>query len=131
MVGAKAMRTAQSLSRILPNVRGSSTAKRNLLSSVAHSQLLYAAPIWQPLLDNRVDSDVPIKGDYTAHMKAAQRQMALRVAGAYRTVSFEAATLIASIPYIMLLVKERCVAHKEPITEQALREARKETMMVW
>lgn len=98
MVGAKAIKTAQSLSRILPNIGGSSTAKRQLLSSVVHSQFLYTAPIWQPLLDHRVDSDIPIKGDYAVHMKAAQRLMALRVTRAYRTVSFEAVTLIASMP---------------------------------
>lgn len=43
--GQKATRTAQALSRILSNIDGSSTAKRKLLASVAHSQLLYAAPV--------------------------------------------------------------------------------------
>lgn len=36
-VGAKAMETAQALSRILPNLKGPTTAKRKLLSSVVHS----------------------------------------------------------------------------------------------
>lgn len=76
-VGSKAMKTAQALARILPNIGGSSTAKRQLLSSVVHSQLLYAAPTWEPLLDRRADSDIPIKGDIAIHMKAAQRLMAL------------------------------------------------------
>lgn len=130
-VGAKATKTAQALSRILPNIGGPSTAKRQLLSSVVHSQLLYAAPIWQPLLDHRADSDIPIKGDYAVHMKAAQRQMALRVTRAYRTVSFEAVTLIASMPPITLLAKERCIAHRAPNRHEALKTARKETIKEW
>jgi len=60
--GAKAMKTAQASSRILPNCGGSSTAKRRLLTSVVHSQLLlYAAPIWEPLLDHRADSNIATK----------------------------------------------------------------------
>lgn len=76
-VGAKAMKTAQALSMILPNIGGSTTAKMQLLSSVVHSQILYAAPIWEPLIHCRADSDIPIKGDAVSHMKAAQRLMAL------------------------------------------------------
>lgn len=45
-VGAKAMKIAQALARILLNVGGLLTAKRKLLASIVHSQLLYAAPIW-------------------------------------------------------------------------------------
>jgi len=130
-VGAKAMKTAQALSRILPNIGGSTTAKRQLLSSVVHSQILYAAPIWEPLLHRRADSDIPIKGDAASHMKAAQRLMALRVTRAYCTVSYEAATLIASMPPINLIAKERSEAHKATNRAQALREARKETMLTW
>lgn len=44
-VGAKATRTTQALSRIFPNIEGTSTEKRKLLMSVLHSQLLYAAPV--------------------------------------------------------------------------------------
>lgn len=76
LVGAKAMKTAQALSRILPNVGGSSTSKRKLLTSVVHSQLLYSAPIWEPLLSTRAGSTTTIKGDTAKHMKAAQRLMA-------------------------------------------------------
>jgi len=128
MVGAKATKTAQSLSRKLPNIGGSSTAKRQLLSSVVHSQPLYAAPIWQPLLDHRADSNVTIKGDYAVHMEAAQRLMALRVTRAYRIVSFEAVTLIASMPPITLLAKERCIVHRTPNRQETLMNARRETI---
>jgi len=79
VIRQKATRTAQALSRILPNMGGSSTAKRKLLASFVHSQLLYAAPVWEPILNHRPDSVVPLKGDTAKHIKSAQRLMALRV----------------------------------------------------
>lgn len=57
--------------------------------------------------------------------------MALRVTRAYRTVSYEAATLIDSLPPITLLAKERCTACKALNRKEALKEARKETNRVW
>lgn len=130
-VGAKAMRTAQALTRILPNIGGSSTAKRKLLTSVVHSQILYAAPIWSPLLYHRPNSTVPIKGDVAKHIKSAQRLMALRVTRAYRTVSYEAVTLIASMPPIKLLAKERIAIRNATDKCQTARDARKDTMKEW
>jgi len=41
----KATRTASALSRLMPNVGGPSHNKRKLLTSIVHSQLLYATPI--------------------------------------------------------------------------------------
>lgn len=130
-IGHKATRTAQALSRILPNIGGSTTAKRKLLASVVHSQLLYAAPVWEPLLDHRPDSVVPLKGDTAKNMKAAQRIMALRVTRAYRTVSFEAVTLLAAMPPIMLLAKERTAVQNANNKSQALQDARRGTMVTW
>lgn len=126
-VGAKAMRTAQALARILPNVGGSSTSKRRLLTTVVHSQILYAAPIWAPVLEYRVDSNTVIKGDVAKHIKAAQRLMALRVTRAYKTTSYEASTLIAAMPPILLLAKERAETH----SGKSKQEARKELMRDW
>jgi len=61
-------------------------------------------------------------------MKDAQQLMALRVTRAYCTVSYEAATLIAPMPPITLIAKERSITHKATNRAQALRKARKETM---
>lgn len=55
-VGTKALRTAQTLSRIIVNIGGLSTAKRKLMASVIHSQLLYVASVWAPILDYRAGS---------------------------------------------------------------------------
>lgn len=131
MVGAKATKTAQALSRIMPNVGGPSTSKRKLVTSVVHSQLLYAAPIWVPLLDKRPNSVIPIKGNTAKHIESAQRLMGLRVTRAYRTVSFKAATLVASMIPITLLAKERITAHNSTHKRQSLEDTRKDTMMMW
>ncbi|KAF0715677.1 Uncharacterized protein FWK35_00027935 [Aphis craccivora] len=125
IVGAKATKTAQAFSRILLNVGGSTTSKRKLLTSVVHSQFLYAAPIWAPALGYRPDRNVQIKRDTAKHIKSAQRIMALRVSRAYRTVSYEAAILISSMIPIKLLAEERCIAANSHDKRQAYKEARK------
>lgn len=50
VVSGKAQQTASALSRLMPNIGGSCTAKRKLLTSVVHSQLLYAVPVSQGAL---------------------------------------------------------------------------------
>jgi len=129
IVGAKTAKTAQALSRILPNVGGFTTSKRKLLTSVVHSQILYAAPIWAQALGHRPDSNVQIKGDSAKHIKSAQRIMALRVSRAYRTVSYEAAIRISSM--IKLLAEERCIAANSHDKRQAYKEARKVSITKW
>lgn len=130
-VGAKAMKTAQALARILPNLRGPSTAKRILLSTVVHSQILYAAPIWMSALECRADSTIPIKGDVARHIKKAQRLMAIRITRAYRTVSYEASTLIASTPPILLLGKERASCRSKGVKRKDNAEARLILLQDW
>lgn len=131
MVGTKATKTALALYRILPNVGGSSTAKINLLASAVHSQILYAAPIWTPLMEHRADGNMQIQGDSAKHIKSAQRLMALRATRAYRTVSYEAVTLIASMIQIKLLAKERSVVINATDKRQAAKDARKESITQW
>ncbi|XP_050443998.1 uncharacterized protein LOC126847657 [Adelges cooleyi] len=50
VVKNKASRTAGALGRLMPNVGGPKPAKRVLLTSVVHSQLLYASPVWDKAL---------------------------------------------------------------------------------
>nr|CAI5860728.1 unnamed protein product [Callosobruchus analis] len=61
--------------------------------------LLYAAPIWQSVLNN---------GKLTRRLESAGRKMALRVCSAYRTVSNAAVVVIADFPPIELQMLERC-----------------------
>ncbi|KAL4125997.1 hypothetical protein QTP88_010229 [Uroleucon formosanum] len=94
----KATKTAAALSRLMPNIGGPAPAKRRLLTTVVHSLLLYAAPVWSGAL--MFDRNVKTLG-------GPQRKMALRITSAYYTVSYEAAMVVAGIPPIHLLAKER------------------------
>ena len=42
----KAERTMTALAGLMPNIKGLQASKRRILASVAHLQLLYAAPVW-------------------------------------------------------------------------------------
>lgn len=47
---AKASAVAGKVSRLMPRICGASESKRRLLASVAESVILYAAPIWAPVI---------------------------------------------------------------------------------
>ena len=98
----KAQRVLTSLSRLMPNVGGPGEKRRRLLVGVVHSVLLYGAPTWGPHL-NSIPGAV-------AEMAAVQRRAALRSVCAYRTVSYDAAAVVASTVPIDLLALERCQA---------------------
>ena len=95
---AKAIQSKASLARLMPNIGGSREVKRGLVASVVHSRLLYAAPIWAKALQNHA---------IYRRLFSAQRIVALRIVSAYRTVSMSAALVLASVPPIDLLAKER------------------------
>lgn len=97
-VTKKADKTAAALSRLMPNIGGPGSSKRRLLSSVVHSQLLYAAPVWSTAANNK---------KLLAKLTTVQRRMAIRVCCAYRTVSADAVGILADVPPIELLILER------------------------
>lgn len=97
--GTKATRTANALSRILLNIGGPSPAKRKLLAGVVSSQLIYAAPIW---------AHTVVKLEHCQkHLRATYRKAALGTIMAYRTTSYEAATLLSTLTPIELLATEK------------------------
>lgn len=100
------------------------------MTSVVHSQILYGTSLWAPLLHQRAGGTVPIK-NAAKNIKSAQRLMALMVARAYRTTSFEAATLIASIPPITLLATKRAAMRNATDKVRAAKDARKILMSSW
>lgn len=75
------------LSRLMANRGGARTDKRRLLAAVSTSIMLYGAPLWADKLSDR-SWDV---------LERVQRQAALRVCSAYRTVGKEAAFVIGKI----------------------------------
>lgn len=77
--------TATALCRIMPNLGGPSGGCRRLYAGIIRAKALYGCPIWADKLgvQNRT------------MLRRSQRVMAIRVARAYRTVSYEAACAIA------------------------------------
>lgn len=96
-VAEKAGRTCAALSRIMPNTRGPKYLKRKILAGVVKSVILYAAPIW---------AESTKFSSYTAKISSVYRLAALRVSCAYRTVSDEAALIIAGMIPIDILARE-------------------------
>lgn len=94
----KAGRMAVALERIMPNIGGPRSSKRRFLGGVIHSVVSYAAPIW---------SDALLRVNARSRMNLVQRRVALRTISAYRTVSDEAALMLARILPIDILVRER------------------------
>lgn len=108
----KAANTMRALWRVMPNLRGPTEEKRKLYVNIIHAILLYAAPVWS-------DTFGMFK-TYQMSIRRVQRCMALRVISAYRTVSYEAATLLARIPPFDLLASRN---NKIYIKKKELRES--------
>lgn len=78
-------RAASALGSLLPSVGGPNAACRRLYTGVVRSMALYGAPIWADALS----------AHNTTLLRRPQRFMALRAIRAYRTVSYEAACVLA------------------------------------
>lgn len=99
----KAEKSAVALSRIMPNLGGPKSSNRKTLANVAQSIILYAAPIWSEA----------IKWEkYRRLVVGVQRRMALRVCCGFRTISTEAALVLAGTPPIDLQIKKRCLQYQ-------------------
>lgn len=96
-VSEKSSRNIMALSRIMPNTGGPKYLQRKLLTGVVRSVILYASPIWAGALRLR---------SYGRIITPVYRLAALRVCSAFRTVSDEAAFVIAGMIPIDLLAKE-------------------------
>lgn len=90
-INKKIAKATRALSRLMPNLRGPGERKRQFYSNVLTSIAMYAAPVWCRALDG------PISKNARA-IRGLQRTVALRVTASYRTVSFDAATLLARMP---------------------------------
>ncbi|XP_025199258.1 uncharacterized protein LOC112597427 [Melanaphis sacchari] len=109
----------------MPNVGGPRQKKRQLLMSVAQSQLLYAAPIWASALVFEVNVKELLK---------PQRKMAIRVSSAYCTVLTNAILVVSGLLPLHIKVFERTamrVAQKAGSTPQSENELREESLSKW
>ncbi|CAK9829672.1 Putative 115 kDa protein in type-1 retrotransposable element R1DM [Anthophora retusa] len=90
----KTMRAMNSMGALLGNIKGPTQGKKKLLTNVGQSIFLYGVPIW----GNSIG-----KGKNKEMVGKVSRACALRIAAAYRTVSTEAAEVIASSPPLELI----------------------------
>lgn len=95
----KAQKVITALTRIILNLGGLKERRRQLLVSVVQSVLLHRAPVWAFTLKYS-------KSNVEALMKV-QCRAALRKVCTYKTVSYDAINVIASLSPIDLLVVER------------------------
>ena len=94
----KALQTAAQLGRLMPNMEGPSQWKRRILCSSAHSQMLYAAPIWADALAKNQT--------LRSKVLSVQRILAMRVTSAYRTIATSSVLVLAGTPPADLLALE-------------------------
>lgn len=97
-VAKKAANVSMALTRLMPNIGGPRPCRRKLLSTVAHSIILYAAPCWVKALSKKT---------YTRKLTAVQRISTLRVISAFRTISTDALCVISGTLPIDILAEER------------------------
>lgn len=76
---------------LMPNLRGPDTRKRRLYAHVILSILLYAAPVWS---DKFAQAH---KGFKKPPQTKITRLLAQRMISAYKSVSYDAATLLAKL----------------------------------
>lgn len=93
----KVSRIMRAIDRLMPNLRGPGEMKRRLYANVLMSILTYGAPVWSDAFT--VKRQAPLR--------RLKRTIALRVVSAYRTVSFDAATLLAKMPPLFLIASIR------------------------
>ena len=113
MAGQKALRVSSAIARILPNTGGPRLAARQLLASVSTSTMMYGDPIWYS--STRFES-------YTRVMVSAHRISSLRVCCAFRTVSSNAASVIAGRMPVNLLAKKAAAIRNLRASDSANRE---------
>lgn len=100
----KAANVAVALSRLMPNVGGPRQKRRTLLASVITSVMTYAIAIWSEAM--KIE-------EYRKKAAAVCRLSALRVSCAFRTVSEDAACVIAGMAPIEVLAEERRALYQQ------------------
>lgn len=123
MTTSKAEKRVAALSRILPNVGGPKSSKRAVLCGALHNILLYGAPVWIDALEIRRNRDLLVR---------AQRNMLLRVASAYRTVSAVALQVVTGTVPVDLMARERTALCDDTEGRKPWRtEARERSFRMW
>lgn len=106
-VATKVSKIAQALNRLMPNLRGPGERKRRLYAFIVASVILYGAPIWSDEL-SKFNARTCLR-----ELNRIWRTVAIRVISGYRTVSRDAACLLARLPPIHLLAEHRKSTYEE------------------
>lgn len=118
----KTAKTINALSKIMSNSSGISSGRRRLLACVATSILRYASPAWVKALDTNRNR---------RRLNSTFRLMAMRVVSAYRTISTEAACVIAGMIPIGLVLEEDNECYVGRSARGIRKRARAETLRKW
>lgn len=95
--GERAATTQVALSRIMPNIGGPRPLKRRIIQTVSTSIMLYASPIWSRALAEEKTR---------RNLSTVHRLGAIRVVCGFRTISDEAALVLAGTLPIDILADE-------------------------
>jgi len=98
-IDAKVGKITRALGRLLPNLRGPHESERRLYANIVTSVVMYAAPVWAPAL--------AASSHLRDQCRRWQRAIALRTCAAYRSVSWDSATLLSRLVPFELLAMER------------------------
>ena len=104
MITRKAEEKVSKLARLMPNIGGPKTTKRQIMCNAVNSILLYASPVWSSALKRKQN---------VIALERIQRKMLLRITCAYRTVSNRALQVIAGALPIDLQIKERLLLYEK------------------
>ncbi|XP_076765127.1 uncharacterized protein LOC143432239 [Xylocopa sonorina] len=111
---------ANYLSRIMPNMNGPDEKVRKLYAAVVKSIALYGTPVW---------SDALCRGRRSLQLlRSAWRRIAICVVRGYRTIFYDAATLLAGLVPLEYLAQEDQTA---PTRDELRKEARRFTFSKW
>lgn len=94
----KMERVVRALSKLMPNLRGPNERRRRLYLNVVMSVVLYGAPVW---------GDIIARSKLLPALNSLQRTVTQRTISAYRSVSRNAALMLARLPPFELLAKSR------------------------
>lgn len=94
----KTGRVVRALNRLMPNLRGPDERLRRLYANTVMSVILYGAPVW---------GDVFATSKLQPALYSLQRTVAQRVISVYRSVSSNAALLLARLPPLKFVATMR------------------------
>lgn len=98
LIERKVETVLRALNRLMPNLRGPDERRRRLYGNVVLSIILYGAPIWGDAVKN---------SRVLGNLVSLQRSLAQRIISSYRTVSGDAACLLARLPPIRFIAPMR------------------------